>query len=129
MRVCQTDWEFSSKDLVYQEKLKIKTNPSLWVTELLDYLQAGVTCLKVPGRDRSVELVVDPTRLYRRVVDDILSCDHPNLEKYTPQVEALRVRWKQERGSRDERQIAAALASSLQNSASMANDLDYRNRA
>ncbi len=108
LRVCQADWGFSVGGDTFREHITIKRNPALWLTELPDYLAAGVDCLKVPGRDRSTDLVRDLVRLYRRVVDAILSSDHPDLGRFVPEIEGLRARWTTERGKRDNRLLSEA---------------------
>jgi putative protease len=117
LRVCQTMWDLETADQQHEKEITIKSNPSLWLSELPAYLHAGVECLKVPGRDRSTGLVMDLTNCYRRAVDEILSCDAPtlnppNLDKYEGELQALRVRWQLERGKRDDRLIDSALAAS-----------------
>ncbi len=113
LRVCQAGFTLSINDDVYKENLNIKNNPALWFMELPNYFNAGVDCLKVPGRDRSTQLVRDLVRFYRRVVDDALSSDNPNLEKYLPEVETFRVRWIEERGKRDLNLISEAKMENL----------------
>ncbi|MEH6624900.1 MAG: peptidase U32 family protein [Motiliproteus sp.] len=112
LRVCQTMWDLESEQQLHGQEMTIKSNPSLWLTELPDYLSAGVECLKVPGRDRSAPLVMDLTNCYRRAVDEILSCDAPNLQRYEIELQQLRHRWQQERSKRDDRLIDSALAAS-----------------
>ncbi|MFH1044676.1 MAG: peptidase U32 family protein [Pseudomonadota bacterium] len=108
LRVCQSEWDFSVDGVISREHMTTKTNPALWLTELPDYLKAGVDCLKVPGRDRSTNLVREIVRLYRRVVDLILENDRPDLAPFAPQLEALRRRWTVERGVRDDLLISEA---------------------
>lgn len=108
LRVCQSEWDFSVDGVISREHITTKTNPALWLTELPDYLKAGVDCLKVPGRDRSANLVREIVRLYRRVVDLILENDYPDLAPFVPQLEALRQRWTRERGVRDDLLISEA---------------------
>ena len=88
--------------------MTIKSNPSLWLEELPAYLAAGVNCLKVPGRDRSDELVRDLVRFYRRVLDRIAEQDHPDLAPFREPLESFRQRWMVERGHRDRRLIGEA---------------------
>ncbi|HEY6898726.1 MAG TPA: U32 family peptidase, partial [Rhodocyclaceae bacterium] len=95
----------------FDAPMTIKTNPSLWLEELPDYLRAGVDCLKVPGRDRSVDLVRDLVRVYRRAVDCILESDHPDLSPFAPELERLRGRWGTERSKRDNRLLREAVRS------------------
>ena len=108
LRVCQAGWTLSINEDVYREDMNIKSNPALWFMELPEYFKAGVDCLKVPGRDRSTQLVRDLVRFYRRVVDDALSSDHPQLGKYAAEVETFRLRWIEERGKRDLRLLSEA---------------------
>jgi U32 family peptidase len=108
LRVCQTPWQLGAAGTALIEDLTIKTNPALWLDELPAYLQAGVNCLKVPGRDRSVGLVRDITRLYRQAVDRILASDTPDLADLREPLEGFRQRWRGERGSRDTRLIGQA---------------------
>lgn len=109
LRVCQTKWEFSVGNEDFDAPMTIKTNPSLWLEELPDYLRAGVDCLKVPGRDRSVDLVRDLVRVYRRAVDLILESDHPDLTPFGAELERLRLRWSTERNKRDNRLLRQAV--------------------
>lgn len=109
LRVCQTEWEFCNKKNVLDDAITIKENPALWLHELPAYLQAGVDCLKVPGRDRSTDLVRELIRLYRRVVDTIQEQDNPNLDQFSEPLLNLRERWRTERGRRDHRLIDQAL--------------------
>jgi putative protease len=108
LRVCQTDWAFGVDDADLGQDLQIKTNPALWLDDLPAYLAAGVDCLKVPGRDRSNELVRDIVRFYRRVLDHIAGSDSPDLSPFRPELENFHRRWKVERGSRDRRLIGEA---------------------
>jgi len=107
LRVCQSNWLFNIEDASYRG-MTIKSNPSLWLEELPAYLAAGVNCLKVPGRDRSDELVRDLVRFYRRVLDRIAEQDHPDLSCFREQLESFRHRWTIERGHRDRRLIGEA---------------------
>lgn len=108
LRVCQTDWDFKVEESSQRLPMTIKTNPALWLDELPDYLAAGVDCLKVPGRDRSANLVRDITRTYRRAVDLILGSDHPDLSGFAQELEILRGRWQVERHKRDNRLLSEA---------------------
>ena len=109
LRVCQTKWRFNVGDEDFDAPMTIKENPSLWLEELPAYLKAGVDCLKVPGRDRSVSLVRDLVRVYRRAVDCILESDFPDLRPFAPELERLRERWSLERGKRDNRLLRQAV--------------------
>lgn len=114
LRVCQTPWRFSVGDEDFNAPMTIKENPSLWLEELPAYLKAGVDCLKVPGRDRSTDLVRDLVRVYRRAVDCILESDHPDLSPFVPELERLRLRWGSERTKRDNRLLKQAVLAARQ---------------
>lgn len=114
LRVCQTKWRFSVDEEDFDAPMTIKENPSLWLEELPAYLKAGVDCLKVPGRDRSVDLVRDLVRVYRRAVDCILETDYPDLSPFVPELERLRGRWGSERTKRDNRLLKEAVRASRQ---------------
>jgi len=117
LRVCQTDWNFNVGELDFHAPMTIKTNPALWLEELPDYLAAGVDCLKVPGRDRSPELVRDIVRVYRRAVDLIEGSDHPDLSPFAGELERLRGRWRTERSKRDNRLLRQAIDESRRTTA------------
>jgi len=57
--------------------------------------------------------VRDLVRVYRRAVDCILECDHPDLTPFAPELERLRARWSTERVKRDNRLLQQAVRSSL----------------
>ncbi len=117
LRVCQTEWDFNDGDLEIRVPMTIKTNPALWLEELPDYLAAGVDCLKVPGRDRSPDLVRDIVRVYRRAVDLIEGSDHPDLSPFAGELERLRGRWIRERSKRDNRLLRQAIDESRRGAA------------
>jgi putative protease len=89
----------------------LKGNPVLWLQELSDYIQAGVDYFKVPGRDRSDELVRDIVRFYRKVVDELESSPTDEVTAhYVPELQELKKRWASERRRRDDRLVARAKA-------------------
>lgn len=113
LRVCQSNWSFGTDDESLGEPMTIKTNPALWVEELPAYLAAGVDCLKVPGRDRSDQLVRDIVRFYRTVLDRIAAGDVIDFAPYRPLLKTFHQRWRTERGQRDRRLIAEARREAL----------------
>ncbi len=111
LRVCQVGWEATADDREIDGKFGLKGNPLLWLQELSDYIQAGVDYFKVPGRDRSDDLVRDIVSFYRKVVDDlqIFPTDEVTAH-YVPELQELKKRWASERRRRDDRLVARAKA-------------------
>lgn len=111
LRVCQVGWDASADAQLSHKKTHLKSNPVLWLQELPDYIQAGVDYFKVPGRDRSDDLVRDIVRFYRKVVDDIqASPGGVSVAGYLQELQDLRKRWAGERKRRDDRLVARAMA-------------------
>jgi putative protease len=111
LRVCQVGWNATADEQEIDGKFGLKGNPKLWIQELSDYIQAGVDYFKVPGRDRSDELVRDIVRFYRRVVDELeISPTDEVTAQYAPELEELKKRWASERRKRDDRLVARAKA-------------------
>lgn len=111
LRVCQVGWSATANGQGLDGLTGLKGNPKLWLKELSDYVQAGVDYFKVPGRDRSDELVRDIVRFYRRVVDDLKTVPADEVTtQYAPELEELKKRWASERRKRDDRLVARAKA-------------------
>lgn len=111
LRVCQVGWSATVNGQGLDGLTGLKGNPKLWLKELSDYVQAGVDYFKVPGRDRSDELVRDIVRFYRRVVDDLKTVPADAVTtQYAPELEELKKRWASERRKRDDRLVARAKA-------------------
>lgn len=110
LRICQVGWDLLG-EWRSSKKTILKGNPLLWLNDLPHYIQAGVEYFKVPGRDRSDDLVRDIVRFYRKVIDEILgSHGQTVLEKHLPELHELRRRWAPERNRRDDRLVARAKA-------------------
>ena len=111
LRVCQVGWEATVDEREIDGKFGLKGNPLLWLQELSDYIQAGVDYFKVPGRDRSDDLVRDIVRFYRKVVDKLESSPTDEVTaQYAPELQELKKRWAGERRRRDDRLVARAKA-------------------
>lgn len=111
LRVCQVGWDVATLEGDLDKKTRLKGNPLLWLHELSDYIQAGVEYFKVPGRDRSDDLVRDIVRFYRNVVDDLkVSPGGDTTANYLPELQEIRRRWAGERRRRDDRLVARAKA-------------------
>ncbi|MDE2485321.1 MAG: U32 family peptidase, partial [candidate division NC10 bacterium] len=111
LRVCQVGWSATADERELDGLTGLKGNPKLWLQELSDYVQAGVDYFKVPGRDRSDDLVRDIVRFYRKVVDDLETFPADEVTThYAPELEELKKRWASERRRRDDRLVARAKA-------------------
>jgi len=113
-RICRSDWQMmrGAENLggdLFAERQNLKSSPELLLWELPRYLELGVSRLKIPGRERSVELVVAITAFYRRVVDQILA-GNGELHNFEPEWQALKGRWEREKRKRDSKQVSLALA-------------------
>lgn len=111
LRVCQVGWSATVDERDLDGLIGLKGNPVLWLQELSDYIQAGVDYFKVPGRDRSDDLVRDIVRFYRKVVDELESSPTDEVTaQYVPELQELKKRWASERRRRDDRLVARAKA-------------------
>jgi len=109
-RVCQAGWDVSGLDGPTRKKVSLKTNPTLLLWELPDYVRAGVDYLKIPGREHPEGLMRDITAFYRKVLDEVLTVpDGVSLQRFLPEWEELKKRWVVERGKRDRRRLSEAV--------------------
>jgi len=101
-RVCRARWNFTIDDGPYPDEVELKEDANLLLWDLPGYiLQAGVEYLKIQGRERSVPLVRDIVRFYRKVVDSILaSPGEISMERFALEWQELRTRWEHEREKR-----------------------------
>ena len=72
-----------------------------------DYVRLGVNRFKIPGRERSVDLVADICAFYRRVLDHVLA-GNDGVPQFEEEWNEIRDRWMSERGRRDEGRITRA---------------------
>ena len=112
-RICRSDWQMLEgatklDEQLFAERQNLKASPELLLWELPEYLRLGVTRLKIPGRERSVDLVVAIVAFYRRVLDHVLA-GHTDLHPYATEWLALKSRWENEKRKRDRNQINLAM--------------------
>ncbi len=113
-RICRSDWQMmrGAENLdgeLFTERQNLKSSPELLLWELPRYLELGVSRLKIPGRERSVDLVVTITAFYRRVVDQILAGNN-DLRSFEPEWLEIKGRWDKEKRKRDTKQVSLAVA-------------------
>lgn len=65
-RVCKAKWSSDGKPVV------MRNDMFLAFDNLEDWIEAGVDCLKIQGREYNPSLVGEIVRFYRRVIDEIL---------------------------------------------------------
>lgn len=112
-RICRSDWQMlkgSTKldEQLFAERQNLKASPELLLWELPQYLELGVSRLKIPGRERSIDLVVAIVSFYRQVLDHILA-GNDDLSGFEQQWLALKHRWNTEKRKRDSNQISLAM--------------------
>jgi putative protease len=105
-RICRAKWDLTSdSELMGQPDLK--GTPELLLWEMPDYIRLGVNRFKIPGRERSVDLVADICAFYRRVLDHVLA-GNDDVSQFEEEWNEVRDRWVSERGRRDEGRITRA---------------------
>ncbi|MEH6624904.1 MAG: peptidase U32 family protein [Motiliproteus sp.] len=112
-RICRIDWQMMKGSTKLDEELfaqrqNLKASPELLLWELPEYLRLGVSRLKIPGRERSISLVVEIVGFYRRVLDHLLAGGQC-LDAYEDEWKALKYRWEHEKKKRDNNLINLAM--------------------
>lgn len=106
-RICRAEWDLAVGGERQAETPDLKATPELLLWEMPEYVELGVSRFKIPGRERSVELVGDIVAFYRRVLDHILS-GSKDVSKFEAEWLIIRDRWARERGRRDTSRITTA---------------------
>lgn len=97
-RVCQTPWEFGPEGEAGIE-LKLRRDARLMLAQLPGFIEAGVTCFKLSGRERPLPMIRDLVRFYRKAIDTVLA-GADNLDLYADELAELRGRWVREKSKR-----------------------------
>lgn len=108
-RICRAKWDLRTEERGLMGHPDLKATPELLLWEMPDYVRLGVDRFKIPGRERSVNLVADICGFYRRVLDHVLAGDQ-DLTPFEAEWDEIRARWTHERGRRDDRRISQAQA-------------------
>jgi len=106
-RICRVEWSLKSGEHQHEEAPTLKSSPELLLWELPEYVAMGVERFKIPGRERSPDLVTDIVAFYRRALDHVLA-GNQNMCPFVPEWEELKRRWSGERVSRDDNQVERA---------------------
>ena len=112
-RICRSDWQMLQgatklDEQLFAERQNLKASPELLLWELPKYLELGVSRLKIPGRERSIDLVVAIVSFYRRVLDHLLA-GNQQLQQFETEWQQLKLRWNTEKRKRDSNQVSLAL--------------------
>lgn len=106
-RICRVEWSLRSGEHQHAEAPTLKGSPELLLWELPEYVAMGVERFKIPGRERSPDLVTDIVSFYRRALDHVLA-GNSNMCPFVPEWEELKRRWSGERVNRDDNQVERA---------------------
>lgn len=98
-RVCQAAWEFGTTDNPQPVEIKLRRDARLMLEQIPHFINEGVTCFKLSGRERPVAMIRDLVRFYRKVLDTV-KAGETNLEQYTDELAELRGRWVREKSKR-----------------------------
>ena len=102
-RVCKARW------LLGDQEAEMRNDMFLALEDLPAYLEAGVDCLKIQGREYAPELIGEIVGLYSRIIDDLLSgVFSKRVGFYREQVEELSLRRDRERNNRTSRVLEEA---------------------
>jgi putative protease len=98
-RVCQTQWDFSTAD-AEPVKLKLRRDARLMLEQLPVFVEMGVQCFKISGRERPVPMIRDLVRFYRKALDGIVDGSQTDMNVHVDELTALRGRWTVEKRKR-----------------------------
>ncbi len=98
-RVCQATWEFGTPGNPQPVEIKLRRDARLMLEQLPKFIDEGVTCFKLSGRERPVAMIRDLVRFYRKVMDSVQGGER-SLVQYADELAELRVRWVREKSKR-----------------------------
>ncbi|NEV63932.1 peptidase U32 family protein [Thiorhodococcus minor] len=106
-RICRGDWEHGDGAERPVGRPHLKSSPELLLWEIPALVALGVERFKIPGRERSAELVGDIVGFYRRVLDHVLAGD-ADVSGFADDWEQIKDRWTRERLRRDSGRVQQA---------------------
>jgi putative protease len=97
-RVCQTNWDFAAGggDPV---QIKLRRDARLMLEQLPVFVELGVECFKISGRERPVPMIRDLVRFYRKALDGI-AAGRTDMSVHVDELAILRGRWTLEKRKR-----------------------------
>ncbi|BAT71921.1 peptidase U32 [Thermosulfidibacter takaii ABI70S6] len=94
-RICKANWKWND------QKVELRNDMFLAFENLEDWIEAGVDCLKIQGREYNPNIIAQIVKFYREVIDTIVSNGQlPNKERYRKQLEEISRARDQERNKR-----------------------------
>ena len=102
-RVCKARWSLGDQDA------EMRNDMFLALEDLPGYLDAGVDCLKIQGREYNPGLIGESVGLYSRIIDDLLAgLFKSRLGFYRERIEELALKRDRERNNRTSRVLEEA---------------------
>jgi len=102
-RVCKARWYLDKR------QAEMRNEMFLVLDDLPSYVEAGIDCLKIQGREYDPELIGEIVALYSQIVDSIERGDFcQRLEAFRGRIEKLSLRRDRERNSRTSRVLEEA---------------------
>ncbi|WP_298422164.1 peptidase U32 family protein [Rhodoblastus sp.] len=98
-RVCQTKWDFGAADEP-PTPLKLRRDARLMLEQLPRFVDLGVECFKLSGRERPTAMIRDLVRFYRKVLDGIESGEARDMALHADELATLQARWISEKRKR-----------------------------
>jgi putative protease len=108
-RVCRRRWHVADGDCEKGGSSDLPNECRLLAGELRDYLNAGVTCFKIQGREYSIPLVVEMVRTYRWLLDNIMNGDSIDEYLLNERIKVLEDHRDAERSKRTNTLVDAAI--------------------
>jgi len=106
-RICRSKWALTAGGELHNEAPRLKSSPELILWEVPEFVAMGVERFKIPGRERSPQLVGTIVDLYRRVVDAVLA-GNSDVSAFAPEWESIKAEWRGQRIDRDDSRIVRA---------------------
>lgn len=97
--MCQATWEFGTPDSPQPVEIKLRRDARLMLEQIPYFINEGVTCFKLSGRERPLAMIRDLVRFYRKVLDTVQNGEQ-NLDQYVDELAELRGRWVREKSKR-----------------------------
>ncbi len=95
-RVCKAQWSMEKGDPVL-----LKNDMFLAFSNIPRYLEAGVDCLKIQGREYSIDLISDIVSFYRSLLDELTQQGKEvDMAAYLTQLEEISMKRDAQRNSR-----------------------------
>ncbi len=108
-RPCLLGWKLTG-ERVYASDFKLPNDMFLMLDEIPEMIDRGVDCLKIQGREYSVQLIHDLVRLYRNFIDEYIERGEVDIEAYRSELDVIAEKRDSERLRRTLELMRAARA-------------------